>query len=153
MTPNGDMKSTKIQAVRGLAIIAVVFIHTAPGGMTQVICRPFLNIAVGSFLFLSGMLSDAKRWHPMKRLKKIWIPYMIWTFVYSLALSYKCPDQIIRNFFHSLFLLTMRQGSAPFTARAKGSSSPSATQGQSCLYTAAPDRDSFLPGIAGHNDP
>lgn len=102
MTPNGDKKSARIQAVRGLAIVAVVFIHTTPGGMTQVICRPFLNIAVGLFLFLSGMLSDAKRWNPMKRLKKILIPYMIWTFVYSLALSYKHPDRIIRTYFHSL---------------------------------------------------
>ena len=60
MTSINDNKSAKIQALRGLAIIAVVFIHTTPGGMAQVVCRPFLNIAVGLFLFLSGMLSDAK---------------------------------------------------------------------------------------------
>ena len=64
------IKSTKIQILRGLAIVAVVFIHTTPGGLTQVICRPFLHFAVGMFLFLSGLLSDAHSWKPLKRLVK-----------------------------------------------------------------------------------
>ena len=102
MTSISENKSAKIQVLRGLAIIVVVFIHITPGGMTQVIFRPFLNIAVGLFLFLSGMLSDAKRWKPMKRLIKILIPYTIWTFAYTLTLSYKYPDRIIRNYLHHL---------------------------------------------------
>ncbi len=103
MSSISDNKRAKIQSIRGLAIIAVVFIHTTPGGMTQVFCRPFLNFAVGIFLFLSGMLSDAKRWKPAKRLTKILIPYAIWTFIYSLTISYKYPDWIIRNYLHDLF--------------------------------------------------
>lgn len=97
-----DNRSAKIQVLRGLAIIAVVFIHTTPGGMSQVIIRPFLNIAVGLFLFLSGILSDARKWKPLKRLAKVLIPYAIWTFVYVFYLSYKFPDRIIRNYFYCL---------------------------------------------------
>ena len=96
------IKSTKIQILRGLAIVAVVFIHTTPGGLTQVICRPFLNFAVGMFLFLSGLLSDAHSWKPLKRLVKVLIPYAIWTFVYTIMNSYKWPDWIIRNYIHYL---------------------------------------------------
>lgn len=97
-------KSARIQVLRGLAIVAVVFIHTTPGGMTRVICRPFLNFAVGLFLFLSGMLSDAQRWKPLKRIVKILIPYVIWTFIYTLTLSYRFPVGVIKNYFrHLLF--------------------------------------------------
>ena len=90
-----EQKSAKIQALRGLAIIAVVFIHCTPHGMTLVVCRPFLNFAVGLFLFLSGLLSDASRWKPSKRLAKILIPYAIWTFLYTLSRSYKAPPDLI----------------------------------------------------------
>ena len=99
-----DNKSLKIQALRGLAIIAVVFIHTTPDGIAQVICRPYLNFAVALFLFLSGMLSDAKKWKPLKRLAKILIPYAIWTFVYTLMQTYRHPDGIIANYFRHLLL-------------------------------------------------
>ena len=97
-----ERKSVKIQLLRGLAIIAVVFIHMTPSGLAQVFCRPFLNFAVGMFLFLSGRLSDAKKWTPFKRLIKVLIPYAIWTMVYTLILSYRFPDWIIRNYFHYL---------------------------------------------------
>ena len=53
-------------------------------------------------MFLSGILSDAKKWTPVKRLIKVLIPYAIWTMVYTLILSYRFPDWIIRNFFHYL---------------------------------------------------
>ena len=99
-----DSVSTKIQALRGLAIIAVVFIHCTPGGLAQVIYRPFLNIGVGLFLFFSGMLSDAKKWNPKKRLIKILIPYAIWTLVYTVNLSDKTPDRIISDYFRHLIL-------------------------------------------------
>ena len=72
----------RIQILRGLAIIAVVLIHNTPGGMSEVFIRPFLNFGVGLFLFLSGMLSNANQWRPKKRLKKVLIPYIIWTFLY-----------------------------------------------------------------------
>ena len=97
-----EQKSVKIQTLRGLAIIAVVFIHVTPLGMAQVICRPFLNFAVGVFLFLSGLLSDVDKWNPFKRIIKILVPYVIWTFVYTVIWSYSVPDQIFRKFLHYL---------------------------------------------------
>ena len=75
-------QSNTIQVLKGLAIIAVVFIHNTPGGLPQVFVRPFLNFAVGLFLFLSGYLSDANHWNPRKRIMKVIIPYIIWTFIY-----------------------------------------------------------------------
>lgn len=104
MTGLNEHKSAKIQALRGFAIIAVVFIHTTPGGMAQVICRPFLNFAVGLFLFLSGMLSNARECKPFKRLTKILIPYAIWTFAYTIALSYRSPGLIPGNYIRYLIL-------------------------------------------------
>ena len=99
-------KSYNIQLVRGLAIIAVVFIHSAPNGLTQVFCRPFLNFGVGTFLFLSGMLSNADRWNPLKRIKKIVIPYCIWTLFYTILRSRDMPMRIPIMFL--MYLLTGR---------------------------------------------
>lgn len=76
-------ESYKIQILRGLAIIAVVCIHNTPLGVAQVLYRPFLNFSVAMFLFLSGMLSNAQRWNPVRRIKKIVIPYVIWTAIYT----------------------------------------------------------------------
>ena len=84
----------RIQTVRGIAIIAVVLIHTAPEGLAQVWCRPWINFPVGVFLFLSGMLSDAARWHPKKRIIKVLIPYCIWTLIFVAAASYGNYAQI-----------------------------------------------------------
>lgn len=75
-------RSYNIQLLRGAAIVAVVFIHNTPTGIAQIWCRPFLNFSVGLFLFMSGMLSDAKKWNPRKRIFKVLIPYIIWTLVY-----------------------------------------------------------------------
>ena len=91
MTEN---KSYKIQLLRGLSIIAVVFIHNTPKGLYQVWCRPFVNYSVGCFIFLSGLLSTANNWHPWKRIKKIQIPYVIWSFIYVVLYNYKFPKQI-----------------------------------------------------------
>lgn len=54
------------------------------------------------FLFLSGMLSSAERWNPGKRLVKVLIPYVIWTFIYVLIGNIKNPFNIPRAFFISL---------------------------------------------------
>lgn len=75
-------KQKNIQLLRGIAIIAVVLIHNTPGGLAQVVIRPFLNFSVGLFLFLSGLLSNAQNWKPFKRIKKVVVPYVIWTFIY-----------------------------------------------------------------------
>lgn len=77
-----EKKSYAIQLMRGVAIIAVVCIHNVPYAAPQVFCRPFLNFSVGLFIFLSGMLSNASYWKPWKRIKKVLIPYLIWTAVY-----------------------------------------------------------------------
>lgn len=87
-------QSTKIQILRGLAIIAVVFIHNTPVGLTQIWCRPFMNFSVGLFLFLSGLLSDAKHWNPVKRIIKMAIPYFIWTLVYVAIANITGPSNI-----------------------------------------------------------
>ena len=64
-----SVQSYKVQLVRGLSIIAVVAIHN--------------NFAVGTFLFLSGMLSSVDQWNPKKRITKVVLPYAFWTLVYS----------------------------------------------------------------------
>ena len=74
----------KIQIMRGLSIIAVIVIHTyntntyAWGGY-GVIIRPFVNFAVGMFIFLSGYLTKENengvyRDIIYRRIKKIIIP-------------------------------------------------------------------------------
>lgn len=90
-------KSYKIQLLRGLAILAVVFIHNTPGGKWSVICRPFLNFSVGMFLFLSGMLSSAQRWNPKKRIVKVMIPYILWTLIYVALYNLRTPKTILRT--------------------------------------------------------
>jgi fucose 4-O-acetylase-like acetyltransferase len=47
-----------LQALRGLAIAAVVLIHCLPQCVATVALRPFLNFSVALFLFLSGLLTD-----------------------------------------------------------------------------------------------
>lgn len=87
-------KSYKIQILRGLAIVAVVCIHNTPLGPAQVWCRPFINFGVGLFLFLSAMLSNAEKWQPKKRIVKVVIPYIIWTFIYVVISNIKNPSAI-----------------------------------------------------------
>lgn len=81
-------ESYKIQLLRGLSIIAVVCIHNTPDGMVQAWCRPFLNFAVAMFLFMSGMLSDSKNWKPVHRIKKIIVPYFLWSLIYTVLFSH-----------------------------------------------------------------
>ena len=88
--------------MRGLAVIAVVFIHNTPAGLPQVFCRPFLNFCVGLFLFLSGMLSNAGNWRPMKRVIKVAIPYVIWTLIYVVLHNHNDPLQIPKTFIRQL---------------------------------------------------
>lgn len=81
-------KNYNIQILRGLAIIAVVVIHTCPSGVWQVWCRPFVNYAVALFLFLSGYLTNIENdnWAGffMKRIIRVIIPYFVWCIFYSL---------------------------------------------------------------------
>ncbi len=83
-----ENQSGKIQILRGIAIIAVVFLHNTPTGIIEVFCRPFTNFAVGLFLFLSGLLTSKDRWNPQKRITKVIIPYVIWTFILNYSRRY-----------------------------------------------------------------
>lgn len=87
-------QSKNVQILRGLAAIAVVFIHVTGPGMQQVLYRPLLNFSVGLFLFLSGMLSNVERWKPKKRILKVVIPYFLWTVIYTVMFNIKAPATI-----------------------------------------------------------
>lgn len=54
-------KDSYIQALRGLAIAAVVLIHCLPESSASIALRPFLNWSVALFLFLSGMLTTEEK--------------------------------------------------------------------------------------------
>lgn len=97
-------QSKHIQVLRGIAIIAVVFIHHTPLGLPQVLIRPLLNFCVGLFLFLSGFLSQRNPWNPKKRILKVIIPYILWTFVYVCANNISSLSQIPLSFGKSLIL-------------------------------------------------
>lgn len=91
-------KNIKVQYLRAIAIIAVVLIHTCPSGSLQVICRPFINFAVATFLFLSGYLTKSeienRQTFFKKRIIRVIIPYAIWTFLYTAASHIKNPAAI-----------------------------------------------------------
>ena len=79
----------KIQILRAVAILAVVFLHTIPLSLDAVFVKPFINFAVAMFLFLSGLLTpfhidDVKEFYK-KRILRVIIPYAIWTIVYTLV--------------------------------------------------------------------
>ena len=96
-------QSYTIQIIRGICIIAVVMTHSGPLGLPLVFYRPIINFAVGVFLFLSGLLSSAERWHPLKRITKVIIPYVIWTLIYVIIKFYDEPAKIIPDFIYKLF--------------------------------------------------
>ena len=93
------MRNSIIQLFRGLAIIAVVMIHTCPSGEWQVFCRPFINFAVATFLFLSGYLTKIENvdWTAFckKRITRVLVPYIIWTILYSLHAILFIDDEMI----------------------------------------------------------
>ena len=87
------MKDKKIQLLRGIAIIAVVTIHTVQIGDISVIIRPFINFAVAMFIFLSGYLTKIENENltigifNKKRIFRVMIPYIIWSIIYTIAYS------------------------------------------------------------------
>lgn len=56
-------KDRYLQALRGLAISAVVLIHCLPQCAASVAIRPFPNFSVALFLFLSGVLTDERKFN------------------------------------------------------------------------------------------
>ena len=103
-----DNESRKIQVLRGLAIISVVIIHNTPGGAYQIFFRPFVNFGVAMFLFLSGYLTRSGKWNPLKRIKKILIPYVLWTLIYVVLLNLSDPARIITEIIPRLILADAR---------------------------------------------
>ena len=93
-------KNYKIQMVRAFAILMVVLSHTSPSGFMQIYCRPFCNLSVGIFLFLSGYLTKTENddWKSFfkKRILKLIIPYLIWSVFFSI-ITYKGPINLIFN--------------------------------------------------------
>ena len=98
--PNEGMemkRNKRIQVLRGLAICAVIAIHTYAHGLAGVLIRPHVNFCVALFIFLSGYLTRMENddWGAffIKRIKKVLIPYFCWTLIYALANRH--PDRII----------------------------------------------------------
>jgi surface polysaccharide O-acyltransferase-like enzyme len=86
------MKNNTIQSWRGVAIIAVMLIHTnflAFDETTRLITRPLLNFAVPLFFFFSGYFAKFEEKVNWKAVKRIGIPYLIWSLInYSLNLYF-----------------------------------------------------------------
>ena len=87
---------------RARAIIAVVMIHTTPAGQWQVFCKPFINFAVATFIFLSGYLTktDNDNWLKfyVRRITRVLVPYVIWTIIYSIPdIQSSGPSAMVKN--------------------------------------------------------
>lgn len=78
------------QALRAVAIIAVVLIHSAGAGIRpiednetlEIIFRQFINYAVPMFLFISGYFVNKDAISSatiVKKLKRLLIPYFLWS--------------------------------------------------------------------------
>ena len=96
------MKDRNIQTFRALAIIAVVMIHTTPSGQWQVFCKPFINFAVATFIFLSGYLTktDNDNWLKFytRRLTRVLVPYIIWPAIYRIPdIQSSGPSSLVKN--------------------------------------------------------
>lgn len=81
-------KDRYLQALRGLAISAVVLIHCLPQCAASVAIRPFLNFSVALFLFLSGVLTDERKFNAgglRRRISKVAGPYAFWSVIYLAA--------------------------------------------------------------------
>lgn len=77
-----------------------MFIYNTSNGMAQVCCRPFLNFSVGCF-FKRYIVKCPKMESP-KRIMKVIIPYVIWTFPYVIVRNIKHPGQIPVSYLWSL---------------------------------------------------
>lgn len=87
---------------RAIAIIAVVMIHTTPACQWQVFCKPFINFAVATFIFLSGYLTkaDNENWLKfyVRRITRVLVPYIIWTIIYSIPdIQSSGPSAMVKN--------------------------------------------------------
>lgn len=95
------------QAIRGICMCAVILIHCQAQGHSvaaeyyQIVLRQIINFAVATFVFMAGFFA---RPHKLRggywnRLKKLLIPYILWSIFYS-SLSSPVdfnPIEIIHN--------------------------------------------------------
>lgn len=92
-------KDLYIQALRGLAIAAVVLIHCLPQCEASVALRTLLNWSVAMFLFLSGVLTTEEKMKRggviRRRLLKIAAPYLVWSAIYLLVAR---PETVLGAF-------------------------------------------------------
>lgn len=94
-------RNDRVQLLRAISIIAVVLIHSSPGGEWQVYCRPFINFPVATFFFLSGYLTciENNNWGKFfkKRILRVFVPYVIWTILYCIVKRAWSPDLLFYN--------------------------------------------------------
>ena len=83
-----DNQKEKIQVARAVAIFMVIVTHTVLFNPYEIYVRPFVNPAVGIFVFLSGLLTkeqiqgkDILTFYK-RRILRVFIPYTIWSIVY-----------------------------------------------------------------------
>lgn len=91
-----------VQFFRGIAIFAVILIHCGPLGYTGVWIRPFINFAVALFVFISGYMTDLGNWSVkkgIKRIVRVIVPYIIWSFFYMLFFGQCDVKTIVYNLF------------------------------------------------------
>ena len=81
----------KIQIIRAISAFAVVIIHFNANGPFAVLDRPFVNFGTAMFTFISGYLTNITikdfNLFYRKRILKVLIPYIVWTFVYCIGLG------------------------------------------------------------------
>lgn len=87
------MKNNKIQILRAILAITVVTVHILPANNElKVFVRPFLNIAVAGFIFVSGYLTklnfNTKEFYK-KRILTVLIPYILFTIFYTVISKYE----------------------------------------------------------------
>jgi probable poly-beta-1,6-N-acetyl-D-glucosamine export protein len=108
------MKNNYLQALRGVAIIAVITIHSYNGSIsgsyndiTAIIIRCILNFTVPLFFFISGYLITSNIFidivkYYKKRFFRLLSPYIIWSIIYLIVsyLMYKSitVNQILKAF-------------------------------------------------------
>ena len=96
-------------AARGIAIIAVIWIHAATGDRYEgtdyswnfsywIVQRQFLNFAVALFFFVGGYFaySSKARFGPWmtKRARRLLVPFIFWSVFYGAVLLILNPDSV-----------------------------------------------------------
>lgn len=83
------MKNNKIQIIRAVLALVVVLIHTFTRNSNELLitCRPFMNVAVAGFIFLSGFLTKVsinEKGTYKKRIITALIPYIVFSLYYTI---------------------------------------------------------------------